>query len=184
MTFGPRITFLSSCLLGNMLCILDAGQISTQSPISAFIPTDPAACRGNAFTPLGPQKSRSASINTSNQKTYLPLASRSIVGEVYARRKASAEFVALQEPQEKSIATRKTKNTKLIEEFALRAAILLRESGGRMSSELFQTRWKCTFPRDDLAKYKQGLSLKKLLSRCGDNFLVEEMPRGTGPNPR
>jgi hypothetical protein len=47
----------------------------------------------------------------------------------------------------------------LLEEFALKALILLREAGGGLESTKFQRRWKYTFPSDDIKRYMRGRRL-------------------------
>lgn len=47
----------------------------------------------------------------------------------------------------------------LLEEFAVKALMLLREAGGGLESTKFQRRWKCTFPSDDIKRYMRGRRL-------------------------
>lgn len=65
----------------------------------------------------------------------------------------------------------------LLEEFALKAIILLREAGGELESTKFQRRWKCTFPSDEIARYMRGrrLSVRQLLQQCGNTFTINDM---------
>lgn len=162
---GLRIIFLWSCLLGR-----------SSSSASAFVASDPTiTCRKCLFFTLRP---------ATRERPFLSVPAKVSVGQLFAKRKAAADAGLVEQVQEDRKRPAAKKNTKLIEEFALRASILLRESGGRMPSEVFQTRWKCTFPRDDLARYKRGVSLKKLFGQCGDNFMVEEMPSDSGSSSR
>jgi hypothetical protein len=187
-----KIALLCTVVLGHCARIMDAGWISTQRQIPAFLSLDLSApCRKGyqAFGPRPPHVTRDDDgIITARNRIVAPPTRSHDGGQMHAKRKTVSDSALIVEPPTEHIekrerATRK-KSPQLLEEFALRAAILLRESGGRMSSELFQTRWKCTFPRDDIAKYKQGLSLKGLFKQCGDNFLVQEMSSGVGTSAR
>lgn len=66
----------------------------------------------------------------------------------------------------------------LLEEFALKAIMLLREAGGELESTKFQRRWKCTFPSDEISRYMRGrrLSVRQLLQQCGNMFTINDIP--------
>ena len=62
-----------------------------------------------------------------------------------------------------------TQHDVLLEEFALKALMLLREAGGGMESTKFQRRWKYTFPSDDIKRYMRGRRLS-VRSSCPHLF--------------